>query len=61
MAGVADYPASGQEKNKKLPPTRTIKVSCLSHFLLLLLLPRQIRNCRCTRTRASAPNLNPVP
>jgi len=30
--------------NKALAITRTIKVSCLSHFLLLLLHPRQIRN-----------------
>jgi hypothetical protein len=31
-------------KTKKLSITRTIKVSCLSRFLLLLLVPRQIRN-----------------
>jgi hypothetical protein len=36
--------------------TRTIWVSCLSHFLLLLLLSRQICNVCCTRTCASARN-----
>ena len=30
------------KKEKQLTITRTIKVSCLSHFLLLLLHPRQI-------------------
>jgi len=49
--------------DKEITPlqlTRTIWVSCLSHFLLLLLHPRQIRNGRCTRTRASACNWNPA-
>jgi len=35
-------------KIKTLPITRTIWVSCLSHFLLLLLHSRQICNGRCT-------------
>ena len=32
----------------------------LSHFLLLLLLPRQICNGSCTRTPAPALNFNPA-
>jgi len=42
--------------NNTLHITRTIWVSCLSHFLLLPLLSRQICNGCCTRTRASARN-----
>ena len=41
--------------------TRTIWVSCLSHFLLLLLHSRQICNGRSTWTRASTRNLIPAP
>jgi len=44
----------GGEKHETL--TRTIRVICLSRFLLLLLHPRQIRNARCTRIRSSARN-----
>ena len=47
--------------NIRLSITRTIWVSCLSHFLLLLLHSRQICNGTCTRTRASARNYNPAP
>ena len=46
--------------NKHERITRTIWVSCLSYFLLLLLLSRQICNGSCIRTRASGRNINPV-
>jgi hypothetical protein len=39
----------------------TIWVSCLSHFLLLLLHSRQNSNGFCTLTRASIRNQNPAP
>jgi len=48
----SSYPRATQGTQHLL--TRTIWVSCLSHFLLLLLHPRQICNGRCTRTPAFA-------